>query len=163
MVYIEIEWAAKVKQMKTNLTLHIVLQNPPADYDYGLQKGSGAKYQTVQTQRSVAKDLHFRLDIEVKGDNQKDTQPGFAGKFVQGSPPNKFLYIDIGAYAGQAGAFGGRLKIPLTGITWGMVEEMRADSTLALETCVPGTGKNGSPNCATVNPFAGWKLKKPVI
>jgi len=29
-----------------------------------------------------------------------------------------------------------------------------------METHVPGTGKDGGSNCATVKPFGGWHLKK---
>jgi hypothetical protein len=44
-----------------------------------------------------------------------------------------------------------RLKVPLRGITWEMIERKNS-----LQTRVPGTGKDGSPTCATVKPFAGW-------
>jgi len=27
-----------------------------------------------------------------------------------------------------------------------------------METSIPGTGKDGGPNCATVKPFNGWKI-----
>jgi hypothetical protein len=29
-------------------------------------------------------------------------------------------------------------------------------SDLLLETRVPGTGRDGGPNCGTVKPFTGW-------
>jgi hypothetical protein len=35
-----------------------------------------------------------------------------------------------------------------------------ANPQLLFEAIVPGTGKDGGPNCATVKPFAGWRLKK---
>jgi hypothetical protein len=143
-----------------DLKLHIVLQKPTTDVDFGLQKGSGNTYETVQVQRSSSQDLHFDLTIVVKGERQKDSLPGLTGPFVQGANPNKFIYIDIGTYAGETSScWSRRLKIPLTGITWDIVEKVNADSQLILETCVPGTGKDGGPNCATVKPFEGWKVK----
>jgi Family of unknown function (DUF5990) len=142
-----------------DLSLHIILQKPPAGVDFGLQKGAGSWYETVQTQRSVAEDLHFDLTIEVQGDRQKDDQPRFRGPFVQGKPGSRFLYIGIGEFAGQVGGWSRRLKIPLTGITWDVIDEVTADPTRVLETSVPGAFKDGSPNCATVKPFGGWTIR----
>jgi hypothetical protein len=142
-----------------SLTLHIVLQTPPAGVDFGLQKGSGNNYETVQIQHSKGQDLHFNLTVESKGDNQKDQLPDFKGPFVQGPVMSRFIYIDIGTYAGTANAlFGRRLKIPLTGITWEMIDQLKTDAKAVLKTQVPGTGKDGTPNCATVKPFDGWKV-----
>ena len=41
--------------MNQELTLKIVLENPPSGVDFGLQKGSGNKYETIQIQRSSDK------------------------------------------------------------------------------------------------------------
>ena|ERR1700712_4254650 len=144
-----------------DLTLRIVLEKPPAKVDFGLQKGSGSKYETVQIQRADGQDLLFDLTVEIKGERLKNELPDFKGPFVQGVPMNKFIYIDIGTYAGEFGSlWGRRLKIPLTGITWDIVAQLYADPKALLETHVPGTGKDGTPNCATVKPFGGWKVKK---
>ena len=37
--------------MAPELTLRIVIEQPPAGVDFGLQKGRGNAYETVQTQR----------------------------------------------------------------------------------------------------------------
>jgi hypothetical protein len=67
------------------------------------------------------------------------------------------VYIDIGTYAGQVETiWSRRLKVPLTGITWNDIDSVSKDSLL--QAIVPGTGKDGSPNCATVKPFGGWHL-----
>jgi hypothetical protein len=145
--------------MTRNLNLRVVLEAPPGGVDFGLQKGSGSIYQTVQTQRSSGTDLYFFLEVEIKGDPQKDHLPDFKGWFVQGPVTGRFIYIDIGQYAGQTGGWARRLKIPLTGITWEMIDQITAVSDGMLETHVPGTGKDGGPNCATVKPFEGWKVK----
>lgn len=139
-----------------NLDLYIVLQKPPANIDFALQKGHGSKYETIQTQRSGLQDLHFNLTIQIKGDRQKDALPEFTGPFVQGAPLSKFIYIGIGAFAGQDSPWSRRLKIPLTGITWDLIDQENS----GLETYVPGTAKDGSPTCATVKPFAGWTVKQ---
>jgi hypothetical protein len=142
-----------------SISLRIILEKPPAGVDFGLQKGSGNNYQTVQTQGSGAGDLHFTLTVETKGDRQKDSSPDFKGPFVQGPAMGRFIYIDIGTYAGISNSvWGRRLKIPLTGVAWDMIDRLNAYPKAILETHVPGTGKDGTPNCATVKPFDGWKV-----
>ena len=141
-----------------DLSLHIILQNAPVGLDYSLQKGSGNNYETVQVQRSGQEDMHFYLTVDVKGERPKNDTPRLRGPFVQGLYPENFIYIDIGTYAGQADAWGGRLKIPLSGITWDAIDKVVIDPKIVLETYIPGTKKDGKPNCATVKPFDGWKI-----
>lgn len=137
--------------MERQLNLRIIVERPPAGVDFGLQSGKGATYETVQTQRSK-KELRFEFSVDVKAASV-DAQLDFRGPFVQGPSGERFVYLDIGTYAGQADSpWSRRLKIPLRGITWKMI-----DSRTILETRVPGTGKDGGPNCATVKPFDGWK------
>lgn len=140
-----------------NLSLHIILQNAPAGLDYSLQKGSGNNYETVQVQRSGPEDMHFYLAADVKDERPKSDIPRLRGPFIQGPYPDNFIYLDIGTYAGQTDAWGGRLKIPLTGITWDVIAEVTDAPDRVLETYAPGT-KDGKPNCATVKPFGGWKI-----
>lgn len=140
------------------LPLHIVLQSPPPGVYFGLQKGSGSKYETVQLQKSGSGDLHFDLAVTIRGDRIKDQTPRFGGPFAQGSYPDNFIYIDIGTYAGKEDIWSRRLKIPLAGIAWGVVDQFIANPKLVLQTRVPGTAKDGSPTCATVKPFEGWKV-----
>ena len=138
----------------SELKLRIILEQPPKGVDFGLQKGRGTFYETVQTKKFSGKDLIFEFTIDVKQDGK--ASPGFAGPFVQGPAGERFVYIDIGKYAGQADSvWGGRLKVPLNGITTAMIH-----SGEFLETRVPGTARDGSPAVATVKPFAGWKLAR---
>ena len=129
--------------METELVLRIVVQQPPAGVDFALQKGHGSAYELTQKQRSKGNDLAFEFSIGVK--HGKDAaMPEFTGPFVQGPRGGKFVYLDIGTLAGQADScWTRRLKIPLVGITWEMV-----NSQQPLEAKVPGTGKDGGPSCA---------------
>lgn len=146
--------------METEITLQIILIKPTKDVDFGLQKGYGNNYETIQKQRSDGQDLFFKFTVKVKGERKKDLLPKFSGHFVQGPAGNKFIYIDIGTFAGQTNTcWSRRLKIPLTGITWEYIDNLISIPNLILETIVPGTGRDGGPNCATVKPFAGWILK----
>ena len=144
--------------MDKELMLRIVLENPPPGIDFGLQKGSGNKYETIQKQRSKDNDLNFELTVKIK--NTASAQPIFLGPFVQGSSTERFIYIDIGRIAGQLNTvWSRRLKVPLVGITHDMINKVLTGTNLLLEAKVPGTGKDGGPNCATVKPFGGWQLK----
>lgn len=138
--------------MSRDVPLRVVLLQPPAGVDIGVQKGRGSKYETVQTQRTAGNDLTFEFTIRVVVD--ADTrEPNFSGPFVQGPPGGRFIYLDIGTTAGQADTpWARRLKIPLGGITREMV-----DRAAVLETHVRGTGRDGGPSCGTVKPFGGWR------
>ena len=142
--------------MELELSMRIILEKPTAGVDFGLQKGRGNDYETIQTQRSTGKDLQF--EFTVRAQTSKGDEPNFLGPFAQGPTGERFVYLDIGTYAGQKETcWSRRLKIPLRGIPWKMIDGM-GDSGSVLETRVPGTAKDGSPSCATVKPFAGWNV-----
>jgi Family of unknown function (DUF5990) len=138
--------------MSEQITLHIILEKPTPGVDFGLQQGAGSHYTTVQTQRSTGNDLGFSCMANLK--INKSGQLDFSGPFVQGKPGERFLYIDIGAAAAQKDTcWQRRLKIPLAGFN------IKPGNNGVYETRVPGTGKDGGPNCATVKPFAGWRKR----
>jgi hypothetical protein len=125
-----------------DISLRILLRKPTIGVDFGLQKGRGSKYEVVQKQRSTGKDLKFEFAVGVKTD--KDGAPDFTGPFVQGPRGDRYFYIDIGTYAGQADACWSRkLKVPLSCISWDL---LKSDSTLIAD--IPGTASDGGPSCA---------------
>ncbi|HBY62874.1 MAG TPA: hypothetical protein DEH78_23880 [Solibacterales bacterium] len=137
--------------MARELTLRLVIEQPPPGVDYALQKGSGTHYETTQRQRSDGADLVFTFQPAIR--NGARGIAALAGPFVQGPPRQRFVYVDIGTYAGQAGSrWSRRLKVPLDGIAAELLE-----AGGVLEARVPGTGPDGGPTCATVKNFAGWK------
>lgn len=141
-----------------HLTFHILLTAPPANLTYALQKGSGSNFIVEQVQKSTGADLNFNIPIEIKGTPQANEVPDFKGPYVQGPIGGRFIYIGIGIYAGGSqNEWSGRLKIPLSGPDWATTT-IAGNSALPLHTTVPGVGKKGMPNCATVKPFEGWKL-----
>ena len=144
--------------MGSEITLRIVLEKPHTGVCFGVQYGKGTAYETVQKQIGADNcDLVFEMTVPLK--TAKDGTVQLSGHFIQGPAGAKFIYIDIGAYAGQATSeWGRRLKIPLTGID--RLLPMLTGNKGVLQTKVPGKGKDGGPNCATVKPFAGWQLVK---
>ncbi|CAN5562114.1 hypothetical protein BH10BAC3_BH10BAC3_06410 [soil metagenome] len=145
--------------MNQQVTLRIKLVKPPPSLNFALQQGAGNIYELVQKQISGNEDLIFVCPVKCTGDRQKDILPKLGGSFVQGPAGAKFIYIGSGAFAGNANSvWSRRLKVPLTRISWPMLDEMIANANLILETTVPGTAKDGGPNCATVKPFDGWRI-----
>ncbi len=143
-------------QMETECRLRIVLVAPPSGVDFGLQQGKGSNYTTVQKQRSSGNDLSFTCTITVKN-NRKDGLPNFLGPFVQGPTTGRFVYIDIGKLAGQSNTvWDRRIKVPLSAITWELIEKVASNSKSVLQARLPGTGKDGGPSCGTVQPLNGW-------
>ena len=142
--------------MADEVTCRIVLETPPPGVDFGLQKGRGSIYETVQTQRSSGQDLRFEFSAELRGTG---AAPDFRGPFVHGPAGARFVYIDIGSCAGQTNThFSRRLKVPLKGITAELIRGASAPGAV-LEARVPGTGRDGTPACASVKDFSGWLVR----
>ena len=137
------------------MTLRIIVEAPPPGVDYALQEGSGSVYELAQKQRSEGRDLTFEFAPAIR-DGVSDAMAALSGPHVHGPPRQRFVYLDIGTCAGQAeSCWSRRLKVPLEGITMKMVA-----AGGVLEARVPGTGRDGGPNCATVKEFEGWKPAK---
>jgi hypothetical protein len=124
------------------IILRLTLEKPTSGVDFALQKGRGRPFTTDQTQRSSGRDLKFEFPVTVKPG--KNGAPDFAGPYVQGSAGERFFYINIGTYAGQADTpWSRRLKVPLYVISWSAIESGRI-----LTAKIPGTAKDGGPSCA---------------
>jgi len=146
--------------MITELSVRIILVDPPADVDFGVQHGRGAKYETLQVQKRTRGDIVFNFSLTVN-DSRKDGLPNFTGPFAQGPPDGRFLYLDVGTYAGQKDTpWSRRIKIPLKDITWPLVKKATATAGLALAAKIPGRGRDGSPSCATVKLVEAWQVVK---
>jgi len=141
--------------MSRELTLRIVLEKPTCGVEYGIQKGGGSNYETVQKQIANSNDLIFEFKVQLKSNDNNDLV--FFGPYTQGPPKDRFIYIDIGTYAGQQNTpWSRRLKIPLKDISKNIIEKLNARSILLAK--MPGSGKDGGPSCGTIKPCDGWKL-----
>ena len=149
---------SKTPNAEFEVRLRIVLIAPPPGVDFGVQHGKGNDYTTIYKQKSNDADLIFEFTVTIK-DNREDGFPNFLGPLTHGPTTGRFIYINIGKSAGQFdSSWDRRLKVPLAGITWEMIE--RASTKMLLEAQLPGTGKDGGPSCATVKPTEGWKVRK---
>ena len=146
--------------MESELPIRLVLVDPPSRVDYGVQYGSGAEYETRFVQQTKQGDVIFDFTLTV-ADNRKDGLPNFKGPFAQGPVANRFIYIDVGTYAGQKNTpWSRRMKIPLQGITWALIEQVINKPGHTLEARIPGTGKDGGPSCATIKLLGQWQVIK---
>ena len=128
------------------MTLRIRLEAPPAGVLFGIQKGRGSEYETILTQRSTGADLVFEFAVALGGGPPVPTGP-----LVHGPAGARFIYVDIGTYAGDTETqVARRLKVPLEGIAAPLPGAV-------FEVEVPGTGRDGGPACGSVKDFAGWR------
>lgn len=149
------------KNAKTEEVLvRIVLVDPPPGIDYGVQRGNGSQYETVFTRRPRSPRGEVAFDVALTAKNDcKDGRPNIAGPFAQGAPADRFVYIDIGRYAGQTDTdCARRMKVPLGGISWTLIRKAAAANG-TIETRIPGVGKDGGPTCAsTAKVQSAWRV-----
>ena len=146
--------------MESDVPIRLVLVDPPAGVDFGVQRGRGAQYETLFVQQRHRRDISFDFSVVV-ADNRKDGLPNFQGPFAQGPPANRFIYIDVGTYAGQKDTqWTRRMKVPLHGISWELIRKSIRKPGYRLSARIPGTGKDGGPSCATVQLLNNWEIVK---
>jgi hypothetical protein len=144
--------------MESDLPIRLVLVDPPSGVDYGIQRGSGSHYETLLVQQRKHEDVIFDFSLSV-ADNRKDGLPKFKGPFAQGPPASRFIYVVVGTYAGQKNTpWSRRMKVPLQGITWALIRQVTSKPGRKLLARIAGTGKDGGPNCATVQLLGNWQV-----
>ena len=140
---------------KSALPVRLVLVEPPGGVDFGVQYGRGATYEPRLVQRRTQGDVAFDFELTVTAEGP----PNFTGPYAQGPASARFVYVDVGTYAGQKDTpWSRRMKIPLQGITRAAINRVLREPGLRLVARIPGTGKDGGPSCATVKPLGTWKI-----
>ncbi len=144
--------------LSETVTLRIIVVAPVAGVAYGVQEGKGTGYKVSLLQTSTDQDLVFEVQMPVK--KSDSGQPNFVGSLAQGPPAGRFVYLNIGKSAGELGGnWDRRLKVPLAGITWALVEQA-VSKMKVIEARLPGRAKDGGPSCATVQPIDEWKIAR---
>jgi hypothetical protein len=143
------------KTSAETLALRITVVDPPPSILWALQLG---RDEVVKPTVSTKNRISFDFIVDVVEDS---SSAGFRlrGPAVQGRPGGRFVYLRIGAYAGQVGASAGwRAKIGLEGISRKLLLAAKRSGVLEVE--FAGTGPKGGPACATVPLLgAGWHVK----
>ena len=93
----------------------------PEPVRFGLQDSKGE----VHPGRPLDETTHrrrFEVAVRVKGDGEGGP-PVFSGPFCHGSPASRFLYLSWKRQGIHAAPWAWRIKIPLSGIGWPMIQE----------------------------------------
>ena len=136
----------------SELRLRVNVLNPPKDVRFQMQRG---RAELVPPARESGRALQF--DFTVRIGKRPNGEPNFLGAMTQGPPDARFVYVNSGTLAGQPeSCWTRRAKIPLTGITWALIDAA-VRGGVALETEMPGLGRDGGPTCATVKSIS-WRL-----
>ncbi|HEU4558879.1 MAG TPA: DUF5990 family protein [Longimicrobium sp.] len=141
--------------MQPELPLRVTVLRPPAGVAIAMQKGRNE----LVPPSCTAKD-GIAFDFTVRVADPSAASPNFLGPFAQGKPGDRFVYVNSGTSAGQAGScWSRRAKVKLGGITREMVEAALREPGAVLEARFEGVGRDGGPSCATVPLLdGGWRL-----
>lgn len=147
--------------MDRELPLRITVLNPPSGTTFRLQRGKGQD-DLVPPTRIADGRLEFDFTVRLSPD-LKDGKPNLRGPFAQGSPADRFVYVNSGTLAGQAGScWTRRAKVPIWNISGELIESFLAEADGILEARIAGTAKDGGPCCATVPLLdGGWRVVRP--
>jgi hypothetical protein len=141
--------------MDQEVSLRIIVVNPPAGVRFAVQRG---RDEFLEPGSAKAGELVFEFNIRVRNDRAEGA-PNFLGPFAQGPRDARFVYVNSGTMAGELGScWTRRAKIQLAGITWTMIEKATRGSFIEVK--IAGTARDGGPACATVPLLEdGWKLR----
>jgi len=141
--------------MKQELPLRITVVHPPSGVSFRLQQGKSDLVEPTQ-----AADDHLSFDFTVRVGGDRTGAPNFLGPFTQGPSAKRFVYVNSGTLAGQAGSrWTRRAKVHLEGISWELIERALASPGTVLEARIAGTARDGGPACATVPLLdGGWRI-----
>ena len=140
--------------MNPPLQLRLVVVAPPAGVAFAVQRGRTALLAPV---RVAADALIFEFAVTVADASSEPVR--LTGECAQGPAAARFVYVNSGTYAGDAGScWSRRAKVPLAGIAPALVQSALARSDAILEARIAGTGRDGGPACASVPLLSGWSI-----
>jgi hypothetical protein len=146
-------------RLERELLLRITIVDPPPGVTFCVQRGDT---ELVAPAMAAESPLSFDFTVSVREDASVDG-PRLMGPFVKGPWNARFVYLNSGTLAGQAGSpWNRRAKVPLTGINAELIEKAIAAPGGLLEAQIGGTAADGGPACATVALLGrGWSARLP--
>lgn len=127
---------------QTEIRMRIVIENPVPGVLHSLQSKDG---HPLDPKRSAGVPLAFDFPVRFA-----EGRKFFGDQVRREGPERRFVYIRIGQSAGDhASPWSRRMKIDIHDLAPEMLEKAAASGG-AVEIKVNGTGKDGSPACATV-------------
>ncbi len=145
-------------EREVTLELQIILTvvQPPPGVLFAVQRG---RDELLPAYAQTAESLSFALTVRL-GPMRADGSFNFLGPYAQGTPDDRFVYVNSGVRAGQADTpWERRAKIKLGGIPRELVEAAAGVPHRAVQAHIHGTMRDGGPVCASVAPPAiAWQL-----
>lgn len=138
--------------------LRVIVVSPPKGVAFAVQRG---RADLLPATSKTADTIQFDLSLRVAG-VLADGSPNYLGEFAQGTPTDRFVYLNSGTLAGDHGAgWTRRAKLKLGSIPREIAEAAIAHPSRIIEARVQGTMADGGPICASVKPHAvSWHLRE---
>src|SRR5262245_46054949 len=152
------------------VSIRVICVSPPRPGDYGAEFGLQDNSTAVDwvIHRGEAEkngDIRFECKCRIRY-NPRTGKPSFLGPFVYGESAKRFLYLSWrpkGWRRGEAepaDAWVRRMKVHLSSITSEQIKSVLRSGGV-LEAKILGRGRDGGPNCASVQlEGGGWTVKK---
>jgi hypothetical protein len=143
---------ARPEQTENLMSLGIEKTVPGVAHSLEDKKSKTVDAKTSKSGEPLAFDFPIRI---ATGDGK--TGPKFYGEQVRSEgPERRFVYIGIGEHAGQKDTcWSRRMKIDIHTIPQTQLDKAAKGKTL--EAVINGTGKDGSPACATIQLLKPWR------
>jgi hypothetical protein len=138
------------------IALRIVVLRPPPGVAFRVQHGRGELLEPAQASADA---LVFDFAVRV-GAPRADGSYSLLGPFAQGTPVDRFVYVNSGTLAGQADSrWTRRAKVRFAGIGRDLLDSALRSPGAVLQARIEGTGRDGGPACASVPLLdGGWRL-----
>lgn len=140
------------KRMKHEVLFRIIVTDPLSGVEMKIQKGRNELIGPA-TDSMVKKVFEFSLLADLD-----PSVPNFLGPFAQGPKDARFIYLNSGTSAGQAGnCWTRRAKLSLMSISKELVELVLRSPAARFETAIHGISRDGGPICASVKGLE-WRI-----
>ncbi len=136
---------------QTEISMRLVVESPVAGVFHSLQDKRSAPVDTKQSDDGAPLAFDFPIRI-AEG-------PKFFGEQVRSEgPERRFVYVAVGSQAGQhVCEWSRRIKIDIHDIPQALLDAAARGGVL--EGRFNGTGKDGTPACATIRPIS-WRIAR---
>jgi len=142
------------------IPIRIIVVDPQPGVVIKVQRGRDGLLPPTPEPGAGAGTLKF--DFSIRLGDAPGGGPRFLGEFVQGPPTARFVYVNSGARAGQAGTcWDRRAKVSLMSIGQATVAEVLRRPGFVLEARISGRARDGGPMCASVPLLGeGWTVRR---
>jgi hypothetical protein len=140
----------------SSVQVRVIISEPPPGVRLAVQRG---KAELLEASTETVGLLQFDFSLRL-GEPQADGSPNFLGEFAQGPQAERFVYVNSGTLAGQAGSvWTRRAKLKLGPIPRALVDAALADPERVLVARLSGTARDGGPIFASLKPeTVTWEL-----